>query len=107
MRRSGKARLSRRLVELEVAVPQRLDGKQPSSLRPDGLRAGLHLWAAGYVPVGWVVKTGASHPRWPQIVSAGPNGVNPAARPIPPCGEVDEHVRRWRAGRVCGIGVPD
>jgi hypothetical protein len=34
--------LSRRLVELEVAVPQRLDGKQPSSLRPDGLRAGLH-----------------------------------------------------------------
>jgi hypothetical protein len=34
------------------------------------------------------VMTGASHPRWPQIVSAVPNGVNPAARPIPPGGDL-------------------
>ena len=30
---------------------------------------------------------GEGHPRWPQIVSASPNGVNPAARPIPPGGD--------------------
>ena len=41
---------------------QRPDGKQPSSLRPDGLRAGLHLWAAGYVPVGRVVDGSESSP---------------------------------------------
>jgi hypothetical protein len=58
------------------------------------------------VPVGRVVETGASHPRWPQIVSAAPNGVNPAARPIPPGGHVDEHMRGFRGGRVGGIGVP-
>jgi hypothetical protein len=40
----------------------RPDGKQPSSLRPDGLRAGLHLWAAGYVPVGRVVDGSESSP---------------------------------------------
>jgi hypothetical protein len=69
---------------------QRPDGKQPSSLRPEGLRAGLYLRAAGYVPVG-ALWTGASHPRWPPIVSAAPNSVNPATRPIPPCGDVVEH----------------
>jgi len=30
------------------------------------------------------------YPRWPQIVLAGPNGVNPAARPDPADGDVDE-----------------
>jgi hypothetical protein len=29
----------------------------------------------------------------PQIVSAAPNGVNPAARPIPLGGDVEEHGR--------------
>jgi hypothetical protein len=37
------------------------------------------------------VETRASHPRWPHIVSAAPNGVHPAARPIPPGGGVDAH----------------
>jgi hypothetical protein len=69
------------------------DGKQPSSLRPDGLRADLSLWAAGYVPVGRGVETGTGPPRWPQIVSAvnTPDGIDPAARPIPPGGDADEH----------------
>ena len=70
----------------------RPDGKQPSSLRPNGLQTGLYLWTAGYVPVGGL-WTGASHPRWPQIVSAAPGGVNPAARPIPPGGYADEDGR--------------
>jgi hypothetical protein len=69
---------------------QRPAGKQPSSLRPDGLRAGLYLWAARLRAGGPGLLTGASHPRWPQIVSAAPNGVNPAARPIPPGEDVED-----------------
>ena len=41
---------------------QRPDGKQPSSLRPDGLRTGLHLWTAGYVPVGRIPRRASDLP---------------------------------------------
>jgi hypothetical protein len=35
----------------------------------------------------------SGHPRWPQIVLACPNGVNPAARPDPAGGAVKrEHI---------------
>jgi hypothetical protein len=30
------------------------------------------------------------HPLWPRIVSACPDGINPAARPDPAGGDVDE-----------------
>ncbi len=63
------------------------NGRTANSPAPAGLRAsgaGLYLWAAGYVPVVAGLWTIACHPRWPWIVSAAPNGVNPAARPILP-----------------------
>jgi hypothetical protein len=44
----------------------------------------------GRAPIGRRPRAGkgescgdVNHPRWRQIVSAGPNGVNPAARPDP------------------------
>ena len=46
------------------------------------------------------------HPRWPQIVLACPNNVNPAARPIPPDGHDEQASVSEVAGRVGGIGVP-
>ena len=61
---------------------------------PAGLRA-----SGGGVPMGRRLPAGrdtedrreVSHPRWPQIVLACPDGVNPAARPDPAIGHVDEH----------------
>jgi hypothetical protein len=50
--------------------------------------------------------TGASHPRWLQIVSAAPNGVNPAPRPIPPVVRVDAVGGGTELVPVGGIGVP-
>lgn len=47
-----------------------------------------------------------SHPRWPQIVSASPNSVNPAARPIPPGGDVNEDGGGDALVGWGGIGVP-
>ena len=63
---------------------------QVAPSRPDGLWLGVspmdRRLRAGEGGLG----TGASHPRWPQIVSAAPHGVNPAARPIPPGADVEE-----------------
>ena len=50
----------------------------------------------------------AGHPRWPQIVLACPDGVNPAARPIPPGGDVDERSRpvtSWSGSGIGGSGL--
>ncbi len=51
--------------------------------------------------------TGASHPRWPQIVLAVPNGVNPAARPIPPgvTSRRNTVVTNWSGRRDRGPGL--
>ncbi len=65
----------------------RPDGKRPLARRPDGLWAGAHLRTAGYAPAG-MAGDGRGHPRWPQIVLACPDGVNPAARPDPAHGDV-------------------
>ena len=53
---------------------------------------------AGRAPEGRRLRAGGghffdvgSHPRWPQIVFACPDDVNPAARPIPLVGDLSEH----------------
>ena len=63
---------------------------------PAGLGAsgGAYLWAAGYPPADSTDMDVDGHPRWPQIVLACPDGVNPAARPIPP---------QWRSRRNLGV----
>jgi hypothetical protein len=50
-------------------------------------------------------ETWGGHPRWPQIVLASPNGVNPAARPDPVTGQV-ERLGGSRRGLAAGSGVP-
>jgi hypothetical protein len=44
------------------------------------------------------------HPRWPQIVLACPAGINPAARPIPPDGEVVEDLAANEMASEAGSG---
>ncbi len=64
-----------------------------AGLRPDGKRprrtargplAGAYLWAAGYAPARKRDRDAVRSSPLATIVLTGPNGVNPAARPIPP-----------------------
>jgi len=56
-----------------------------------GPLAGTYLWAAGYPPAGTRTSDEVGgHPRWPEIVLACSNGVNPAARSDPASGNVNE-----------------
>ena len=68
-------------------------GRTANAPAPYGLTASgasAYLWTAGYAPEAGGTVDGVGHPRWPQIVLACPNGVNPATRPDPASGDVDE-----------------
>ena len=66
----------------------------PPATRRQGSRTSEVIGGAVVIPAG------------PQIVLACPRGVNPAARPIPPNGDVIEELARRRRGAEGGIGVP-
>ena len=69
-----------------------------------GVPMGRRLPAGRDTNVGLPVGKGPSS--LAQMILARPNGVNPAARPDPAGGDLDEEPHRYLSGQVAGSGVP-